>query len=159
MFNIVLISPEYPGNVGNIGRTCVLTESRLHLVRPFKFDFSDKALKKAGIDYWDKLDLRIHDSLDEFLSYIEDKDFYLVETGSDTVYSDVDFKEGAYLIFGREKEGIDKSLLEKYKERIITIPMTNKIHRSLNLANSVSIVVYEALRQNNFNMRWYICMI
>ncbi|MDD7306156.1 MAG: tRNA (cytidine(34)-2'-O)-methyltransferase [Peptoniphilaceae bacterium] len=153
MFNIVLIGPEYPGNVGNIGRTCVLTESRLHLVRPFKFDFSDKALKKAGIDYWDKLDLVIHDSIDEFLSFIEDKNFYLVETGSATIYSDIVYKDGDFLIFGREKEGIDQRLMEKYKEKIVTIPMTNKIHRSLNLANSVSVVLYEALRQNNFKMR------
>ncbi|MGO3018290.1 MAG: tRNA (cytidine(34)-2'-O)-methyltransferase [Anaerococcus sp.] len=153
MFNVVLISPEYPGNVGNIGRTCVLTESRLHLVRPFKFDFSDKALKKAGIDYWDKLDLKIHDSLDEFLDYIEDKNYYLVETGTDTVYSDVDFNEGDFLIFGREKEGIDQKILERNKDKIVTIPMTKKINRSLNLANSVSIVLYEALRQNKFNMR------
>lgn len=153
MFNVVLLAPEYPGNVGNIGRTCVLTETWLHLVRPFKFDFSDKALKKAGIDYWDKLDVVIHDSMDEFLSFIEDKNFYLVETGTDTIYTNVDFKDGDYLIFGREKEGIDPKLLEKYREKIITIPMTKKLNRSLNLANSVSIVLYEALRQNDFNMR------
>ncbi len=151
MFNIVLISPEYPGNVGNIGRTAVLTESRLHLVRPFKFDFSDKSLKKAGIDYWDKVDLVIHDSLDEFLEYIKDKNFYLVETGTSQKYSDVSFKDDDYLIFGREKEGIDQKILDKYQDKIVTIPMTGKIHRSLNLANSVSIVLYEALRQNNFN--------
>lgn len=150
MFNIVLIAPEYPGNVGNIGRTCVLTESHLHLVRPFKFDFSDKALKKSGIDYWDKVKLTIHDSMDEFLEYIADKNFYLVETGTDTKYSDVDFKDGDFLIFGREKEGIDPDILEQFKEKIITIPMTKKIDRSLNLANSVNIVLYEALRQNDF---------
>lgn len=150
MFNIVLIAPEYPGNVGNIGRTCVLTESYLHLVRPFKFDFSDKALKKSGIDYWDKVKLTIHDSMDEFLEYIADKNFYLVETGTDTKYSDVDFKDGDFLIFGREKEGINPDILEQFKEKIITIPMTKKIDRSLNLANSVNIVLYEALRQNDF---------
>ena len=104
MFNIVLLSPEYPGNVGNIGRTSVLTESNLHLVRPFKFDFSDKALKKAGIDYWNKVNLTIHDSMDEFLEFIKDKNFYLVETGTDKKYSDVEFKDGDYLIFCREKE-------------------------------------------------------
>ena len=151
MFNIVLLAPEYPGNVGNIGRTCVLTESKLHLVRPFKFDFSDKALKKAGIDYWDKVDLCIHDSMDEFLEYINDKNFYLVETGSEQRYSDIAFKDGDFLIFGREKEGIDPEILKKFDEKIITIPMTKKISRSLNLANSVTIVLYEALRQNNFN--------
>lgn len=151
MFNIVLLSPEYPGNVGNIGRTCVLTKSTLHLVRPFKFELSDKSLKKAGIDYWDKLDLKIHDSLEEFEEFIKDKNFYLIETGSDKAYADVRFKDNDYLIFGREKEGIDKDILEKNKEKILTIPMTKEIDRSLNLANSVSIVLYEALRQNNFN--------
>jgi len=150
VFNIVLIAPEYPGNVGNIGRTCVLTESHLHLVRPFKFDFSNKALKKSGIDYWDKVNLTIHDSMDEFVEFLDDKNFYLVETGAATKYSDVDFKDGDFLIFGREKEGIDQAILEKYKEKIITIPMTKKIDRSLNLANSVNIVLYEALRQNDF---------
>lgn len=150
MFNVVLIAPEYPGNVGNIGRTCVLTESHLHLVRPFKFDFSNKALKKSGIDYWDKVNLTIHDSMDEFVEFLDDKNFYLVETGTATKYSDVDFKDGDFLIFGREKEGIDQAILEKYKEKIITIPMTKKIDRSLNLANSVNIVLYEALRQNDF---------
>ena len=151
MFNIVLLSPEYPGNVGNIGRTCVLTKSTLHLVRPFKFDLSDKSLKRAGIDYWDKLDLKIHDSLEEFEEFIKDKNFYLIETGSDKAYVDVRFMDNDYLIFGREKEGIDKEILKKNKEKILTIPMTKEIDRSLNLANSVSIVLYEALRQNNFN--------
>lgn len=151
MFNIVLLSPEYPGNVGNIGRTCVLTKSTLHLVRPFKFDLSDKSLKKAGIDYWDKLDLKIHDSLEEFEEFVKDKNFYLIETGSDKAYADVRFMDNDYLIFGREKEGIDKEILKKNKEKILTIPMTKEIDRSLNLANSVSIVLYEALRQNNFN--------
>lgn len=151
MFNIVLLAPEYPGNVGNIGRTCVLTKSKLHLVRPFKFDLSDKFLRKAGIDYWDKVDLVIHDSIDEFLEFIKDKNFYLVETGTDQAYTDVEFKDGDYLVFGREKEGIDKKILDNYKDRIITIPMTKEINRSLNLANSVSIVLYEALRQNKFN--------
>lgn len=113
MFNIVLLSPEYPGNVGNIGRTCVLTKSTLHLVRPFKFDLSDKSLKKAGIDYWDKLDLKIHDSLEEFEEFVKDKNFYLIETGSDKAYADVRFMDNDYLIFGREKEGIDKEILKK----------------------------------------------
>lgn len=150
MFNIVLISPEHPGNVGNISRTCVQTDSTLHLIRPFKFDLSNKSLKKAGIDYWDDLKLVIHDSLEEFLSFVKDNDIYLIETGSDKTYCDIDFKEGDFLIFGREKEGIDQKLLDKNKDKILTIPMTNKTDRSLNLANSVAIVLYEALRQNNF---------
>lgn len=150
MFNIVLISPEHPGNVGNISRTCVQTDSVLHLIRPFKFDFSNKSLRKAGIDYWDDLKLVVHDSLDEFLDYIKDKNIYLIETGSDKTYCDISFKEDDYLVFGREKEGIDKVVLDKFKDRIYTIPMTNKIDRSLNLANSVAIVLYEGLRQNNF---------
>lgn len=150
MFNIVLIAPEHPGNVGNIGRTCVLTESRLHLIRPFKFDFSDMFLKRAGIDYWEHVDLVIHDSIEEFMEYVEDKRFFFVETGSDKRYTDVSFKDGDYLIFGREKEGIDQKLLDEYSKQVITIPMTKKIDRSLNLANSVSIVLYEALRQDGF---------
>lgn len=151
MFNVVLLMPEHPGNVGNIARTCVLTESRLHLVRPFKFNLSDKYLKKAGIDYWDHVDLVIHDSLDEFLEYLSGKNFYLLETPSENRYTDVKFQYGDYLIFGREKEGIDQNLLDDYRERVLTIPMTSKINRSLNLANSVSIVLYEALRQVDFN--------
>lgn len=150
MFNIVLLMPEHPGNVGNIARTCVLTESRLHLVRPFKFNLSDKYLKKAGIDYRDQVDLIIHDSLDEFMEYLEGENFYLLETPSENRYVDVEFKDGDYLIFGREKEGIDESLIKAYKDKVITIPMTPKISRSLNLANSVSIVLYEALRQIDF---------
>lgn len=150
MFNVVLLMPEHPGNVGNIARTCVLTESRLHLVRPFKFNLSDKYLKKAGIDYWEYVDLVIHDSLEEFLEFIEGKNFYLVETPSEHRYVDAAYKDGDFLIFGREKEGIDDKLLRDFKEKIITIPMTPKINRSLNLANSVSIVLYEALRQVDF---------
>ena len=150
MFNIVLLMPEHPGNVGNIARTCVLTESKLHLVRPFKFNLSDKYLKKAGIDYWEYVDLTIHDSLDEFLEYLGDKNFYLLETPSENRYVDVDFKDGDFLIFGREKEGIDQKLLTEFRDRVITIPMTPKINRSLNLANSVSLVLYEALRQVDF---------
>ena len=150
MFNIVLLMPEHPGNVGNIARTCVLTESSLHLVRPFKFNLSDKYLKKAGIDYWEYVDLTIHDSLGEFLEYLGDKNFYLLETPSENRYVDVDFKDGDFLIFGREKEGIEQKLLTEFRDRVITIPMTPKINRSLNLANSVSIVLYEALRQVDF---------
>ena len=150
MFNIVLISPEHPGNVGNIGRTCVLTESRLHLIRPFKFDFSDRFLKRAGIDYWEHVDLVIHDSLEEFMDYVKDKRYFLIETGTKKKYTDVAFEDGDFLIFGREKEGIPDDLLNENKEKILTIPMTKKIDRSLNLANSVSIVLYEALRQDGF---------
>ena len=150
MFNIVLISPEHPGNAGNIGRTCVLTESRLHLIRPFKFDFSDRFLKRAGIDYWEHVDLVIHDSLEEFMDYVKDKRYFLIETGTKKKYTDVEFKDGDFLIFGREKEGISDDLLNENTEKILTIPMTKKIDRSLNLANSVSIVLYEALRQDGF---------
>lgn len=150
MFNIVLISPEHPGNVGNIGRTCVITESRLHLIRPFKFDFSDRFLKRAGIDYWEHVDLVIHDSLEEFMDYVKDKRYFLIETGTQKKYSDVNFEDGDFLIFGREKEGIPDDLLNENQEKILTIPMTKKIDRSLNLANSVSVVLYEALRQDGF---------
>ncbi|MDY3007373.1 tRNA (cytidine(34)-2'-O)-methyltransferase [Anaerococcus sp. AGMB00486] len=150
MFNIVLISPQHPGNVGNISRTCVQTDSTLHLIRPFKFDLSNKSLRKAGIDYWDDLKLVIHNSVDDFFEYVKDKNIYFIETGSNRTYCDICFKVDDYLIFGREKEGIDQKLLDEHKDKIFSIPMTNKIDRSLNLANSVAIVLYEGLRQNNF---------
>lgn len=150
MFNIVLFAPMYPGNVGNISRTCVLTNSRLHLIRPFKFDFSDKMLKRAGIDYWDKLELVIHESLDDFIDYVKDKNVYLLETGSKKTHNKIEFKDEDFIVFGREKEGLCNEIMEKYSENIFSIPMSEKYDRSLNLANSVSVVIYEALRQTNY---------
>ncbi|MCI5839892.1 MAG: tRNA (cytidine(34)-2'-O)-methyltransferase [Peptoniphilaceae bacterium] len=147
MLNIVLYAPEYPGNVGNIGRTCVLTNTKLHIIRPIKFDFSDKMLKKAGIDYWDKVELKIHDDLESFIDFIHGKKLYLIETGSEKSYTEIKCSDEDYYMFGREKEGLPSEFLKNNKDKIFTIPMNHKIHRSLNLSNSVAIVIYEAIRQ------------
>ncbi len=151
MFNIVLLEPEKPSNTGNIGRTCVLTNSRLHLVRPFSFRLDDKLLKRSGMDYWDKVDLVIHDDMDEFLESIKDNDrVFYVETFADKYYHEFEYKDGDYFIFGKESSGIDKDLVFKNKDHAIKIPMNMTINRSLNLANSVNIVLFEALRQTDF---------
>ena len=151
MLNIVLLEPEKPSNTGNIGRTCVLTNTRLHLVRPFSFRLDDKLLKRSGMDYWDKVDLVIHDDIDEFLEYIKGNDrVFYVETFATHYYHEVAYKDGDYLVFGKESSGIDKDLVNKHKEHSIKIPMNMEIDRSLNLANSCNIVLFEALRQINF---------
>lgn len=151
MLNIVLFEPEKPSNTGNIGRTCVLTNTRLHLVRPFSFRLDDKLLKRSGMDYWDKVDLVIHDDIDEFLEYIKGNDrVFYVETFATHYYHEVEYKDGDYLVFGKESSGIDKDLVSKHKEHSIKIPMNMEIDRSLNLANSCNIVLFEALRQINF---------
>lgn len=151
MLNIVLLEPEKPSNTGNIGRTCVLTNSRLHLVRPFSFRLDDKLLKRSGMDYWDKVDLVIHDDMDEFLEYIKGNDrVFYVETFATNYYHELEYQDGDFFVFGKESSGIDKNLVEKHKDHSIKIPMNMTIDRSLNLANSCNIVLFEALRQIDF---------
>lgn len=151
MLNIVLLEPEKPSNTGNIGRTCVLTNSRLHLVRPFSFRLDDKLLKRSGMDYWDKVDLVIHDDMDEFLEYIKGNDrVFYVETFATNYYHELEYQDGDFFVFGKESSGIDKDLVEKHKDHSIKIPMNMAIDRSLNLANSCNIVLFEALRQIDF---------
>ncbi|MCA5588015.1 tRNA (cytidine(34)-2'-O)-methyltransferase [Finegoldia magna] len=151
MLNIVLLEPEKPSNTGNIGRTCVLTNSRLHLVRPFSFRLDDKLLKRSGMDYWDKVDLVIHDDMDEFLEYIKGNDrVFYVETFATNYYHELEYQDGDFFVFGKESSGIDKDLVEKHKDHSIKIPMNMTIDRSLNLANSCNIVLFEALRQIDF---------
>ncbi|MDU2220116.1 tRNA (cytidine(34)-2'-O)-methyltransferase [Finegoldia magna] len=151
MLNIVLLEPEKPSNTGNIGRTCVLTNSRLHLVRPFSFRLDDKLLKRSGMDYWDKVDLVIHDDMDEFLEYIKGNDrVFYVETFATNYYHELEYQDGDFFVFGKESSGIDKDLVDKHKEHSIKIPMNMTIDRSLNLANSCNIVLFEALRQIDF---------
>lgn len=151
MINIVLLEPEKPSNTGNIGRTCVLTNSRLHLVRPFSFRLDDKLLKRSGMDYWDKVDLVIHDDMDEFLEYIKGNDrVFYVETFATNYYHELEYQDGDFFVFGKESSGIDKDLVEKHKDHSIKIPMNMTIDRSLNLANSCNIVLFEALRQIDF---------
>ena len=138
--NIVLHEPEIPHNTGAIARTCVLTNSRLHLIKPFGFDLDDKHLKRAGLDYWKYLDLTIY----------EDLNFYLATTKTNNIYSDVKFKDGDFIFFGKETAGLPEDLIKKYSERAIRIPMIKDLKRSLNLANSCTVILYEALRQLDF---------
>ena len=147
MFNIVLFNPQIPPNTGNIGRLCVNAGATLHIVKPIGFDISEKAVKRAGLDYWDKLDLKIYENIEEFFNSVDINRCYFATTKNNKPYFDVKFKKGDYIIFGSETKGIDEEILNKYKEKCITIPMT-KEGRSLNLAVSCGIILYEAIRQN-----------
>lgn len=147
--NIVLLEPEIPFNTGNIGRTCVATASSLHLIEPLGFKLNEKAVKRAGLDYWDKLDLKIYKDYEDFIARNPDARIFMATTKSEQNYTDVIYRQHDYIMFGKESAGIPEDILLKNKENAIRIPMIGEV-RSLNLANSVSIVLYEALRQNNF---------
>lgn len=150
MFNIVLLEPEIPANTGNIGRTCVATDCRLHLIRPFGFIINDKMLKRSGLDYWPRLDVSYYDDWEDFLTKNPGADLYFATTKGRHVYSDVKYPEGAYIVFGRESGGIPEEILMQHPKRCVRIPMAGE-ERSLNLSNSVAIVLYEALRQHDFS--------
>lgn len=152
--NIVLVEPEIPQNTGNIARTCAAIGAKLHLVKPLGFEISDKYLKRAGLDYWDKLEIEEHESLDDFLNkYVpEENNMFFVTTKGKHCYSDVNYSgsDNVFLLFGKETKGLPEDLLKKYIEKAIRIPM-RKTLRSLNLSNSVAILAYEVLRQVDFN--------
>jgi tRNA (cytidine/uridine-2'-O-)-methyltransferase len=148
MFNVVLVEPQIPPNTGTIGRICVNLGATLHLVEPLGFSIDDKSLKRAGLDYWRELDLKVWKSFDEFLRENPIKNnSYLATTKTDNLYFNAKFKKGDYLIFGSETKGLREDILIQNRDRCITIPMGER-GRSLNLAVSVGVVVYEALRQN-----------
>ncbi len=149
MFNIVLVSPKIPQNTGAIGRICVNTNSTLHLIKPLSFDIDEKAVRRAGLDYWKLLNLKVWESLDEFLDHnIEKKDrFFFATTKSDKPYFDASFKEGDFIFFGSETKGLPMDLMQIKKENMITIPMGSN-GRSLNQAVAVGVVLYDAIRQN-----------
>lgn len=149
MFHIVLVEPEIPQNTGNISRTCAVTKSALHLVRPFGFNITDKQLKRAGLDYWQHLNLTYHDSFREVEEAYDSTRIFLLSTHAKRAYTDVCFKDGDVLVFGKETAGLDKSLLARYGDNTLRIPMGDEL-RSLNLSNAVAIVLYEALRQTGF---------
>jgi len=151
MFNIVLVEPQIPPNTGNIGRMCVNLGAKLHLVKPLGFDISDKAIKRAGLDYWRELDLVVWDNLEEFLKNNPIQKMHFATTKTDNIYWNAKFEIGDYIVFGSETKGLDESLLKDNIDRCITIPMGKK-GRSLNLATSTGIVTYEALRQNYNNI-------
>lgn len=148
--NIVLLEPEMPANTGNIGRTCVATETKLHLIEPLGFRLTDKYIKKAGLDYWDNLDLTIYTNVEEFLNRNKGAKIYMATTKALKTYAEVEYEPDCFIMFGKESGGIPEEMLMNYKETSVRIPMKEEA-RSLNLSNSVSIVLYEALRQNNFN--------
>ncbi len=152
--NVVLVEPEIPQNTGNIARTCAATDSKLHLVHPLGFDISEKQVKRAGLDYWDKVDIEEHASLEAFLEkYPPSKNnMYFLTTKGHKVYSEVDFSkfDNVFILFGKETKGLPEQLLLDNLDTAIRIPMKKDL-RSLNLSNSVAIVVYELLRQANFN--------
>lgn len=149
MMNIVLVYPEIPQNTGNIARTCAATGSTLHLVKPLGFDIDEKAVRRAGLDYWDKVSLRVYENLDEFFKQNENGRFWFLSTKADHSYTDVEYSENDYLIFGKETHGLPEPLLKENYQKTLRIPMLPTL-RSLNLSNSVAIVLYEALRQLGF---------
>lgn len=149
MIHIVLIEPEIPSNTGNIVRTCVATNSVLHLVRPLGFDTSDKMLKRAGLDYWYDAQIVYHDSFDELRKLYSDAQFWFFTTKGQKTYSDVSYDKDTFLVFGKETHGIDEKILFENYEHAVRIPMYEN-NRSLNLSNSVAIAVYEVLRQRDF---------
>ncbi len=149
MLNIVLHEPEMPANTGNIGRTCVAAGARLHLIEPLGFILSDKMIKRAGMDYWDKLEVFRYDDWNDFLARNPGAKVYMATTKAKKKYTDVTYEEDCYIMFGKESAGIPEEILVDNEETCIRIPMGHDI-RSLNLSNSVAIVLYEALRQNSF---------
>lgn len=149
MFNIVLVSPEIPQNTGNIARTCACTGAKLHIVKPMGFEIDDKKLKRAGLDYWHMLGVKFYENIDEFFEINKGGTFYYATTKAINRYSDVEYKDNDFILFGRETKGLDEELLHNNKDYCIRIPMIDEA-RSLNLSNAVAIVVYEALRQTDF---------
>lgn len=149
MINIVLLEPEIPANTGNIGRTCVAAGARLHLIEPMGFKINEKEVRRAGLDYWENLDYTIYDGYQDFLSKNPNIKIYMASTKAPNLYTEVKYEQDCFIMFGKESAGIPERILIDYQQSAIRIPMNPEI-RSLNLANSVSIVLYEALRQNNF---------
>ena len=147
--NIVLLEPEMPANTGNIGRTCVATGTVLHLIEPLGFHLDDRSIKRAGMDYWHKLDVRHYINYEDFLEKNPGAIIYMATTKARKVYTEVAYEDDCYIMFGKESAGIPEEILKQNKERCVRIPMNEEI-RSLNLSNSVAIMLYEALRQQGF---------
>lgn len=150
MLNIVFYEPEIPFNTGAIARTCGLTQSRLHLIRPLGFSVDDSHLKRAGLDYWHLVDISYYDSYDELVKKYPDNNFYLASTKAKKKYTDVEYKDGDFIVFGPETRGLPEDLIFANYENAIRIPMLKDFGRSLNLSNSANIILFEALRQLDF---------
>ena len=149
MLNIVLYEPEIPQNTGNIARTCAVTGMRLHLIKPLGFDISDKAVKRAGLDYWHLVDLRVYENLEDFFRRTGAEDIWLATSKAPRPYTQAVFRDGCYLVFGKETAGLPEDFRQAYRERCIRIPIRAEA-RCLNLSNSAAILAYEALRQLDF---------
>ena len=149
MLNIVLVEPEIPANTGNIARTCAATGSVLHLIKPLGFDISDKAVKRAGLDYWHLVDVRVYENLEDFFEKTGAEDLWLLSTKAPRAYTEASFSPDCWLLFGKETKGLPEQLLAEHFDRCLRIPIRSEA-RSLNLSNSVAVVVFEALRQQEF---------
>ena len=149
MLNIVLVEPEIPANTGNIARTCAATGSVLHLIKPLGFDISDKAVKRAGLDYWHLVDVRVYENLDDFFARNDVRTMRLFSTKAPRRYDEADYPDGSYLFFGKETKGLPETFLAEHYDACVRIPIRAEA-RSLNLSNSVAVGVFEALRQQRF---------
>ena len=149
MLNIVLVEPEIPQNCGNIARTCAATGSVLHLIKPLGFDISEKAVKRAGLDYWHLVDVRVYENLDDFFSRNDVKQMWCLSTKAPRFHTEASFEDGCYLLFGKETKGLPEDFLEAHRQCCVRIPMRSEA-RSLNLSNAVAITVFEALRQLDY---------
>ncbi|CRH85664.1 putative rRNA methylase [Chlamydia trachomatis] len=150
--HVVLFEPQIPQNTGNIARTCAATNSPLHIIKPMGFPIDDRKMKRAGLDYWDKLDVRFYENLDEFMQAAADGQVHLISKFADKTYSDQSFDDGRphYFLFGREDKGLPEEFMRQQPEKALRIPMNDEHVRSLNVSNTVCMIVYEALRQQNF---------
>ena len=149
IMNVVLVEPEIPQNTGNIGRLCAGTNSNLHIVKPMGFSTDSKYLKRAGLDYWEFINVYYYENINEFLEKHGDKRLFLATTKTENIYSDVKYESGDFLVFGKETKGLPDWMINRYRSSCITIPIIGNV-RSFNLANSVSMILMETLRQNNF---------
>lgn len=149
MLNVVLHEPEIPQNCGNIARTCAATGARLHLIRPLGFDISEKAVRRAGLDYWHLVDVRVYDNLEDFFTKNDVRQLWCLSTKAPRCYTEAEFSEDCYLLFGKETKGLPEDFLEAHRDQCVRIPMRSEA-RSLNLSNAVAITVFEALRQTGF---------
>ncbi len=151
MLHVILVEPEIPQNTGNIARTCAATDTKLHLVRPLGFNIDEKSVRRAGLDYWKYLNLEVHDSLEAFVSKYSDHRWILATTKGGKKYTQVEYRDEDMILFGRETKGLPRDFIQAYAANAVRIPMSeNTKLRSLNLSNSVGIILFEALRQNNF---------
>ena len=150
--HIVLFEPQIPQNTGNIARTCAATNSPLHIIKPMGFPIDDRKMKRAGLDYWDKLDVRFYDSLEEFMKKAQNGQVHLISKFAASTYSDENYDDGHihYFVFGREDKGLPEDFMRQYADKALRIPMNDEHVRSLNVSNAVCMIVYEALRQQRF---------